>query len=768
LSDQMPETYDVQRIHTLLTEGFTADELRFFCQVTPEFQALAGELPAAIGEEELVDRMVERARAVPAYDQLLVWAQKHNPRVYEAHQPYAGAASPGTPSGVATAGADHAPGGVTIGDVKGGLDNVTIAGRDVRRTRIGQVILNILRGPTKEGLQYRNRLAMLQKVKGFWVQGVLEKSLHGLALIELGMAERADAIDTPFKMVLRSAEQSRVFSSAQTRIADVFDQMGRALLILGAPGSGKTTMLLELARATIARAEKDPGQPIPVVLNLSSWAFERKPVTDWLVDELKLKYQVPSKIGRGWVEDRTLLLLLDGLDEVNQDSREACVRALNEFSQGHGRRNIVVCSRVADYETLTGRLALHGAVLLQPLSAPQVDAYLAQGGEQLTAVRELLREDRALRELAQTPLMLSVMTVAYRGMPVQELRGLPSLRARRAHLFATYVDRMFKRLVRTKREPYLRGQTTAWLSWLAANMSEHAPSMFLIEAMQPSWLSTAAQQRKYATGTKLAIGLVWGLAYGLFGWAVAGVVGLAAALCLALMGTQRYGGLRDIVIGKGLRWSWPGLEVPLFFFALGLLVGGLWGGLKLGLAAGLIVGISFGLSMGIVTLIIAGRREVQLPASTRPNEGIWRSAKNTLLYMLAGLVIGGFMLLMFLLPELLDIDLWAMRQVPKWLPEWQIGSVRILGWGVKKQWFILVPLCMGLVVGLMQGGFSVIQHFVLRHILYRSGEAPWNLARFLDYAVERIFLRKVGGGYIFVHRLLMEYFASLAKGDAHD
>ncbi len=38
---------------------------------------------------------------------------------------------------------------------------------------------------------------------------------------------------------------------------------------------------------------------------------------------------------------------------------------------------------------------------------------------------------------------------------------------------------------------------------------------------------------------------------------------------------------------------------------------------------------------------------------------------------------------------------------------------------------------------------------------------PWNYARFLDYAAERILLRKVGGGYIFIHRLLMEYFASL-------
>jgi hypothetical protein len=29
------------------------------------------------------------------------------------------------------------------------------------------------------------------------------------------------------------------------------------------------------------------------------------------------------------------------------------------------------------------------------------------------------------------------------------------------------------------------------------------------------------------------------------------------------------------------------------------------------------------------------------------------------------------------------------------------------------------------------------------------------------YAAGRVFLRKVGGGYIFTHRLLMEYFATL-------
>jgi hypothetical protein len=59
------------------------------------------------------------------------------------------------------------------------------------------------------------------------------------------------------------------------------------------------------------------------------------------------------------------------------------------------------------------------------------------------------------------------------------------------------------------------------------------------------------------------------------------------------------------------------------------------------------------------------------------------------------------------------------------------------------------------------GGSAYLQHYVLRFLLWRNDYAPWNYIRFLDYAAERVFLRKVGGGYIFTHRLLMEYFATL-------
>jgi hypothetical protein len=49
-------------------------------------------------------------------------------------------------------------------------------------------------------------------------------------------------------------------------------------------------------------------------------------------------------------------------------------------------------------------------------------------------------------------------------------------------------------------------------------------------------------------------------------------------------------------------------------------------------------------------------------------------------------------------------------------------------------------------------------------MLWANGSAPFHYAQFLDTAVDRIFLRKVGGGYIFLHRMLLEYFASPPEG----
>jgi hypothetical protein len=113
--------------------------------------------------------------------------------------------------------------------------------------------------------------------------------------------------------------------------------------------------------------------------------------------------------------------------------------------------------------------------------------------------------------------------------------------------------------------------------------------------------------------------------------------------------------------------------------------------------------------------------------TTLPNQGTWNSAKNAMVIMLiVGLIFG-----------------------------------LIFGLSVGLSVGLFFGLSVGLIFGLFYGGGAVVQHYILRFLLSRSGCLPWNLVRFLDHAAERIFLRKVGGGYIFVHRTLMEYFASL-------
>jgi predicted NACHT family NTPase len=95
-------------------------------------------------------------------------------------------------------------------------------------------------------------------------------------------------------------------------------------------------LLLELARDLIRRAQRDPNQPIPIVLNLSSWASKGKPLGQWLLDELVLQYQVPRQLGADWLEAGALLVLLDGLDEVRAGHRQECVRPINAYRQRQG------------------------------------------------------------------------------------------------------------------------------------------------------------------------------------------------------------------------------------------------------------------------------------------------------------------------------------------------------------------------------------------------------------------------------------------------
>jgi serine/threonine protein kinase len=80
---------------------------------------------------------------------------------------------------------------------------------------------------------------------------------------------------------------------------------------------------------------------------------------------------------------------------------------------------------------------------------------------------------------------------------------------------------------------------------------------------------------------------------------------------------------------------------------------------------------------------------------------------------------------------------------------------------VASDWSLVlgVGAALGGVAAAHFGVMAAAMHIGVRTVLAVSTPVPLRLRRFLDYAVERALLRRVGGGYIFVHRALMDHFA---------
>jgi hypothetical protein len=88
-------------------------------------------------------------------------------------------------------------------------------------------------------LSREDRKTLLNRMRSFWIAGVLEQSLHGAALLALGLRNQPDVLMNPWHLTLQESDQAERTLPANTRIIQVYDESPSGLLILGEPGSGK-------------------------------------------------------------------------------------------------------------------------------------------------------------------------------------------------------------------------------------------------------------------------------------------------------------------------------------------------------------------------------------------------------------------------------------------------------------------------------------------------------------------------------------------------
>ncbi len=567
------------------------------------------------------------------------------------------------------------------------------------------------------------------------------------------------------------------------RILEVLDRdnLGGKLLILGDPGSGKTTMMLTLAKELIERAKQNDNYPIPVLFSLKTWKDNKQSMSDWLVMELKSKYGVRQDIGAKWVWNAKLLPMLDGLDELESVDQEPCVRRINEFLDSDcSPRYLVVSSRREEYEQVVReqfRLHLNRAIVLQPLTLRQIQAYLADINQ------ETLLLDANLSDLLKTPLFLSLIRFisSHQSSFLQNRITSRSSQDILQYLFDLYWETAITRklvspiqevqgwttLTYKKKKPPTQNQVLQWLVFLAQQLQRNSPSEeFVIESIQLNWLSNRCNKQIYALGVGLFFGLISGLITGtlvfvnilnfiniFIGLIVGLCIGIFVAIFSSIWAFVTIGQSPDIEPVETLEKSWLNLAKSL---GIGILIGVIsWLTIE---AISPTLGwkhfsIEFFLIIGPALVSILEWKPAQLIIRNQPNAGIWSSLNNAMRFAIAGAIwmgLSAFIMRQKIFDFIVSL-LFNQSAITSSLTFSITDTVTIVFSG----------MLAGLFFGLTQAGIACIQHFTLRLILYHKGYIPWNYASFLDYCTERGLLQRVGGRYRFIHRLLQEYFAAM-------
>ena len=238
-------------------------------------------------------------------------------------------------------------------------------------------------------------------------------------------------------LTVKSASLPQDTSRRFDTFAESFASAKGRVLLLGEAGGGKTTTIIAFAREAVASRLADPSQSLPVIARVADWknADESSTLEQWLGKLLSLD---PASLSREIAMGR-VLLLLDGLDELPSPKLEAAFVEAVEACRPLNR--MIITSRPPVERKVCDALRLDEEISLEPLADDQIDEYLREQ----PALAHAVATDASLRNIARTPLLLSILCYAYAdaGAAVDALHARNPAQLRDA-IFETFVRRRYE------------------------------------------------------------------------------------------------------------------------------------------------------------------------------------------------------------------------------------------------------------------------------------------------------------------------------------
>jgi hypothetical protein len=441
-----------------------------------------------------------------------------------------------------------------------------------------------------------------------------------------------------------------IWSGRSDQIQVLTDQFRRLrrrrLVIVGAPGTGKTTLAVQLLLQLLD--DWRPGEPVPVLFSLASWDPQGQPrVQDWLANQLTQTYPDLRAFGADAVhklaDQGRLLPVLDGLDEIPPDRRGEVINRLNASLLAD--TGLIMTSRTTEYaEAVHAREMLSAAAVIEPepLTASEAAAYLKdllprQPDESWRAVLAALRSNTAgpLAEVVTSALGLWLLRVVY----IEGHRDPKPLIDPGYYLNPTSIqhhlhEELIPAAVRSRpplpggqdplrpRRQHDPDQVRQWLTTLAVELRD-------AKTRDWRWWQLADQ-----TLTNRQLGVPLGLLFGLvLSWVFA-LNGPGAGLVSGL------GSGLPVGLGSGLFGMEFALAFGVTFGLVGVVVGWLHG-LMIGLG-GLVVGLASGVLVGLVIGFAGGHRDAPAYIDLRLHGRIRALCRKLAVGMLGG-VFGGLL-----------------------------------------------------------------------------------------------------------------------------